>query len=123
MPDFGDLVVLPLIVCQVVSLLEVNVVDTSTAVLLLDIPLELLPLWVVLVVFLQLLHCLRNESLALSTTHRLSHVDTGKDIAQSPTGGTGAVDTGLELLRNSLSQELVASSVLHPSHAFSCGAR
>lgn len=122
-PDLGDLVVLPLVVGQIVGLLEIDVVDTSTTVLLLEIPLQFAAVGVVLVVLLERLDGLRNEGLALHTTHGLSNVDTGKDVTQTTTRGTSVVGSGLEFLSHSLGEELVTGGVLDSSHTLGGGAR
>ena len=120
LPHLGNLIVVPLIVAKSVVALHVEVVDTGTAVLLFDIAFQSPAVGVVLVVLLEVLDGLGNEGLT-QTTHGLSHVDTGQNVAETAAGG-GSGGAGLELLGDSLSKELVAGSVLDGGDTFGGGA-
>lgn len=120
LPHLGDLVVVPLLVGKGVVALHVEVVDTGTAILLFDVALQFPAVGVVLVVLLEVLDGLGNEGLA-ETAHGLGHVDTGQNVAETAAGGSSA-GAGLELLGDSLSEELVASGVLDGGHTFGSGA-
>ena len=110
--DLGNLVVLPLGVGQEPLLPEIDVEDTSTTVLLLDIPGQKPPLGVGLVVLLEALDTLGDEGLAENTIGGLGDVDTGHDLGKTRAHGTVAAGTGLVLLVDTLNEESLANDVL-----------
>ncbi len=114
--DLGDPVVLPRRVGEEVVFPQIDVEHTGATVGLLDIPRQHTPLGVALVVLLETLDGVRNESLPRDAVHGLGNVDTGHDFGKTGAESTVARRAGLELLRHALGKQPLANEVLDVLH-------
>ena len=119
----GDAVVLPLVVLQQVVVAEVDVEDTGTTLLLLDVAHELGAVGVVLVVLLPLLDTSGDEGLPCDATNRLGNVNSLENVAETASDLARGVGASLQLSGVPLCQQAVASSVPDVHQAFHGRAR